>query len=85
MDLNAVLQEEHNYKSKLINWAQKNYFKIRFENRASDNLKGKKIFTSRCFINNKLIAEAEDYTIKGADQLAAEKAYEQLHKNEENG
>jgi ribonuclease-3 len=85
MDLNSVLQEEHNYKSKLINWAQKNYFKIRFENHASDNLKGRKIFTSQCFINNKLIAEAEDFTIKGADQLAAEKAYQQLHKNKENG
>jgi ribonuclease-3 len=85
MDLNAVLQEEFNYKSKLINWAQKNGFKIRFESRASDNLKGRKIFTSQCFINNKLIADAEDFTIKGADQLAAEKAYEQLHKDKENG
>ena len=84
MDLNSVLQEEHNYKSKLINWAQKNSYKIRFENHASANLKGKKLFTSQCFINSKLIAEAEDFTIKGADQLAAEKAYGKLHKKEKN-
>jgi len=85
MDLNSVLQEEHNYKSKLINWAQKNNYKIRFESHASDNIKGRKIFTSQCFINNKLVAEAEDFTIKGADQLAAEKAYEQLQKINKNG
>jgi len=78
MNLNTVLQEEHNYKSKLINWAQKNNHKIRFENRASDNPKGKKLFTSQCFFNDKCIAEAEDFRVKKADQSAAEIACEKL-------
>ena len=78
MDLDSVLNEEHNYKSKLINWAQKKNFKIRFENRASDNPKGRKLFTSQCYLNDKLIAEAEDFKVKSADQLAAEKACEKL-------
>jgi len=85
MDLDAVLQEEHNYKSKLINWAQKNNCKIRFDNRTSDYSKEKKMFTSQCYLNNKLIAEAEDFMIKKADQLAAEMAWIQLHKTTENG
>ena len=85
MDLDAVLHEEHNYKSKLINWAQKNSYKIRFESHVSGNLKGKKIFTSRCFFNNSFIAEAEDFTIKSAEQAAAEKTYKQLHQDTENG
>ena len=85
MDLDAVLKEDHNYKSKLINWAQKNNYRIRFENHASEYQKGKKIFTSRCYLNNKLIAEAEDFTIKKADQSAAAKAWEQLQKTTENG
>jgi ribonuclease-3 len=85
MDIDTVLNEEHNYKSKLINWAQKNNFKIRFENRASDNLKGKKTFTSLCYLNDNLIAAAEDFRVKNADQQAAEKAWEQLQINNENG
>ena len=85
MDLDSVLHEEHNYKSKLINWAQKNSFKISFKNHVSDNTKGRKIFTSQCYLNDKFIADAEDFTIKKADQYAAEKAWEQLHKENENG
>ena len=80
MDLESVLQEERNYKSKLIIWAQKNNHKIRFENIASDNAKGRKLFISRCYLNNDCIAEAEDFKVKKADQLAAEKAWEQLQK-----
>jgi len=80
MDLNTVLQEEHNYKSKLINWGQKNNFKIRFESRETGNFKGRKLFISQCYLNNECIAEAEDYKIKKAEQLAAEKAWEQLQR-----
>lgn len=85
MDLDSVLKAEHNYKSKLINWAQKNSYKIRFENRTSGNLDGKKIFNSRCYLNNSFVAEAEGFTIKKADQTAAEKAWEELQKTTENG
>jgi ribonuclease-3 len=85
MDLDSVLQEEHNYKSKLINWAQKNNYKIRFENNVADNPSGRKLFISRCFLNGQFIAEAEDFKVKKADQLAAEKVWEQLQKNDENG
>jgi ribonuclease-3 len=85
MNLDSVLQEENNYKSKLINWAQKNSFKIRFENSAKEQLKGKKIFISQCYLNDNFIAEAEDFTIKKADQLVAEEAWEQLQNTAKNG
>jgi len=85
MNLESVLKEEHNYKSKLINWAQRRGYKIRFDNKASDNFKGKKMFISQCYLNNKLLAEAEDFVVKRADQLAAEKAWIQLNKEIENG
>ena len=85
IDLDSVLKEEHNFKSKLLNWAQKKSCKIRFENSTSGIAKGKKMFTSRCYLNNEFIAEAEDFTIKKADQAAAEKAFLQLHKTKENG
>jgi ribonuclease-3 len=78
MDLDAVLHEEHNYKSKLINWAQKKNYKVIFESKTSDNSKGRKLFISQCFVNNNLIAEAEDFRIKSADQLSAEKACRKL-------
>jgi ribonuclease-3 len=85
MDLDSVLQEEHNYKSKILNWAQKNNHKIRFENRVADHSKGRKLFISQCYLNDNCIAEAEDFTVKKADQLAAEKAWEQLQKDSKNG
>ena len=85
MDLDSVLQEEHNYKSKILNWAQKNHYKIRFENGVAGNPKGRKLFISRCYLNNNFLAEAEDFTVKKADQLAAEKAWEQLQKDSKNG
>jgi len=85
MDLDSVLQEEHNYKSKIINWAQKNNHKIRFENRVASNVKGRKLFISQCYLNNRCIGEAEDFRVKTADQYAAEKAWEELQKNTENG
>ena len=85
MDMNSVLLEEHNYKSKLINWAQKNNNKVRFENYASDNPKGRKLFVSKCYLNEKCIAEAEDFRVKKADQLAAEIAWENLQKQNQNG
>ena len=81
MDLESVLNEDHNYKSKLINWAQKNNHKIRFESHASDNPKGRKLFISQCILDDALIAEAEDFKVKKADQLAAKKSCEQLHIN----
>lgn len=85
MDLDSVLGEENNYKSKLIIWAQKNNYTVKFENQVSDTSKGKKLFISRCFINCDCIAEAEDFKIKKADQIAAEKAWKQLQQNSENG
>jgi len=86
MDLDSVLQEEHNYKSKIINWAQKNNHKIRFENHiANNNPKERKLFISQCYLNGICIAEAEDFTVKKADQNAAEKAWDQLQKDSENG
>jgi ribonuclease-3 len=85
MDLDSVLKEENNYKSKLIIWAQKNNHKIRFESQASEVTKGRKLFISRCYLNNECIAEAEGFKVKKADQLAAEKAWEQLQKNVKNG
>ena len=78
MDVDSVLQEDKNYKSKLINWAQKKNHKVRFENHEIDNPKGRKLFISLCYLDDHLVAEAEDFKIKMADQLAAQKACEKL-------
>jgi len=78
MDLDTVLREEHNYKSKLINWTQKKGLKIKFESKTIGNSNGRKLFLSQCFINGNFIAEAEDFKVKKADQLAAAKACEKL-------
>lgn len=83
MDLNAVLDEEQNYKSKIINWAQSKNYKIRFENGDQPNPLGRHLIFSKCYINNELIAETDGFTIKKADQAAAKLAWEKFINNNE--
>jgi ribonuclease-3 len=74
-DLDQLKQAEISYKSKMIEWAQKTKKEYRFQILGEKNVRNRKQFQIAVFINNNLIAEAYDYTIKGAENLAAEKAW----------
>ncbi len=74
-DIDNLLYSDINYKSKLIEWAQKEKHDILFDViKTEPGKKGKK-YTVEVVIDKKPIAFAKDYSIKGAEKLAAEKSW----------
>jgi ribonuclease III len=71
-DLNEIEMMDHNYKSKIINWAQRNKKSISFETVDEDVIS--KLIKVRLVIEGKEISTGEDFVKKKAEQIAAEKA-----------
>ena len=61
-----------NFKSKIIEWAQKNGRDIKFDLIEEHELKGKRMYKMGLFLDTELIAEAIDYSKKRAEQKASE-------------
>jgi len=74
-DLEALQNSEMNHKSTLLEYCQKN--KMELEYRVMNELGNgyRKQFEIEVLIDGKQFATAVDYSIKGAEKLAAEKAY----------
>lgn len=75
LDLDEVEQKETDFKSKLIEWAQKE--KVPFEFRVTDEVKSgnDKQFAVEVLLNNTVKGKGMHYSKKRAEQLAAEEAY----------
>jgi len=80
-DLEQLMNSEISYKSKIIEWAQKVKKDFRFQVLSEKNIKNRKQFNVAVFVEGKMISEAFDFTIKGAENLAAEKAWAILSEN----
>lgn len=80
IDVDTVAQTEWNFKSKLIDWGQKNHKKVTFEIVRSvvRGQSGRREYECRVNIDGKPQQSAVEYTIKAAEQLAAEKTYKML-------
>lgn len=80
MDLDEVEKTTVNYKGKLIDWGQKRSQKVTFETvRVINNGKHeRKQFECRALIAGKPAESGIDYTIKGAEQIAAMHTLEKL-------
>jgi len=77
-DIDNLLYSDINYKSKLIEWAQKEKHDISFDVIKTETCKKGNKYTVEINIDNKAIAYAKDYSIKGAEKLAAEKGWKAL-------
>lgn len=77
-DLEELMNTEISYKSKVIEWAQKEKVNLQFSVVEEQNIKGQKQFQVALLVNKEPMAKALDYSIKGAENLAAEKAWSQL-------
>ena len=77
-DLEELMNTEISYKSKVIEWAQKEKINVQFSVVDEQNIKGQKQFQVALLVNKEPMAKALDYSIKGAENLAAEKAWSQL-------
>lgn len=82
MDVDALSQQDWNYKSMLIDWGQKSRHKISFEvvraNNQSKKNGGRKEYEIRAMVDDKPGESAVEYSIKAAEQLASEKTYKKL-------
>ena len=83
IDVDTVAQTEWNFKSKLIGWGQKNHKKVTFEIVRSvvRGQSGRREYECRVNIDGQPQQSAVEYTIKAAEQLAAEKTYKTLMKS----
>jgi ribonuclease-3 len=75
LDIDDLVQQDANYKSLIIEWSQKEKKTVDFNVIDEIGEGFKKQYLIEICINNKKIAKAQDYSIKGAEKLAAEKAY----------
>lgn len=73
-DLDDLIDSEISYKSRIIEWAQKEKRELNFQVVDEIGEKQEKQFKVAVLIDGKTIAECIDYSIKGAEKLAAEKA-----------
>jgi ribonuclease-3 len=77
-DLNELIATDVNFKSKLIEWAQKEKKTLEFVVVQEVGAGYHKQYVVDVLINNEVVGTGRDYSIIGAEQNAAMKAVEQL-------
>ncbi|MCK9291990.1 MAG: ribonuclease III [Bacteroidales bacterium] len=75
IDIDTLQKSEFNFKSKLLEWGQKEKRSIEFIVAAEIGEGYKKQYLIEVHVDGENISEAKDFSIKGAEQLAAEKAW----------
>jgi ribonuclease III len=78
-DIDELVTLEINYKSKLIEWSQKERKEVNFNVVTEVGSGSAKQYIVEVLVENHLFATGQDYSIKGAEKIAAEKAYSSLH------
>ena len=73
IDLDEVQNTDANFKSKLLQWTQKYKKKLEFKLLEETEEKHRKLYHVQIVIDDNPYADAFDYSIRGAEQLAAEK------------
>lgn len=77
-DLDELVNQELNFKSKVIEWAQKERKILQFNVVNEVGSGYKKQYVVEVIVDGTSIAQSQHYSIKGAEQLAAEKAWAQI-------
>ncbi len=83
LDIDELENTTWNYKSKIIDWCQKNKKKISFEVVESSVVNHRMHYVVQILIDEQPQEKAEDYSIKAAEQLAAEKTLKKILENEQ--
>lgn len=85
VDLDRLVNEDQNFKSRLIEWAQRTKTTLEFRNVEENKYKNGQEYKVEVIVGGKVMATALDHTIKGAEQLASEKAIARMDiNNDEN-
>lgn len=75
-DLESLVETEISYKSRILEWAQKEKRELEFKVIEEIGEKQDKQYMVGVVIDGKNISQSQDYSIKGAERLAAEKAWQ---------
>jgi ribonuclease III len=78
LDIEKIENEDHNFKSQIIEWSQKEKIPVEFRLAEEIGNGFGKQYLVEVVIENKVYSNGRDYSIKGAEQSAAEKAIEKL-------
>lgn len=78
VDLDDVEQADTNFKSRLINWAQRERKVVEFEFLEEVENGGKKLLRVKVSVDGEEISRGEDFSKKRAEQIAAERAIQVL-------
>ncbi len=73
VDLESIESQDSNFKSRLINWAQRERKTVEFELIEEVENAGKRLLRVRVLVDGSEMAQGEDYSKKRAEQIAAEK------------
>ncbi len=77
-NLDELEKSEMNHKSTLLEYCQKNKLELEYKMVRELGNGYRKQFEVEVYVGGKLKAAAQDYSIKGAEKLAAEKAYSHI-------
>ena len=77
-NLDEVVMEDVNFKSKIINWAQHNHKKLAFDHEVVERRRDSRLYRVKLSIDGKVFSEGLEYTIKKAEQIAAQRACDQI-------
>ena len=84
LDIEEIEKTETNFKSRIIEYAQHEKKSIEFKVTAEVGEGYKKQYIVELSIDNEIVSRGQDYSIKGAEQVAAERACEKLLDFDEN-
>lgn len=82
IDIDSLQKSDFNFKSKLLEWSQKEKRSIEFVVADEIGEGYKKQYLIEVQLDGTKISDAKDFSIKGAEQLAAEKAWPLVTVNE---
>ena len=75
IDLDELENNETNYKSRLLEWAQRGKHRVDFKQVGVKGSGYERLYVIQVTIDDKEYGQASDHSIKGAEQLAAEKTW----------
>ena len=77
-NMDEIVFEESNFKSKILNWSQHHRKTVSFEHEVAEYKRDSRLYRVKLFIDGEVCSEGLDYTVKKAEQIAAERACEKL-------
>ena len=78
LDIDDIEKNDVNYKSKLLEWSQKEKHHVEFIHLGVKDEGFKKMYVIQVIIDGTEYGQSVDFSIKGAEQLAAEKTWHQM-------